>query len=73
MAIFAGGVRMLSTLPRYPSPQPMTYPDSTPRTKVWKKSCESVQSEPRDRAAIAPGAGSSTDGTPKPRTATSHR
>ena len=41
--------------------------------KVWKKSCHSIDSEPKNRTAITLGAGSSTVGTPKPRTATSQR
>ncbi len=41
--------------------------------KVWLKSPASVGSAPRKRVAAALGEGSSTGGTPKPRTATSQR
>src|SRR5712672_3789323 len=48
-----------------PAPQPMTYPISTPRTKVWTKSCPSVGSEDAKSTADELGDGMITEGTPK--------
>ena len=41
--------------------------------KVWTKSASSIGKEAANLAAAALGEGSSTGGTPKPRTATSQR